>query len=131
MTSFVHVDIPANHPGVARVEALIDSVHRNGGRGLAVMLLAIIVSSLLVAADRLMSVSPEGNLLMAWLTLCGAVFAGLALFVGAARSVGRRFARAIEWSRRRSAARKLMDLARLDPRVMRDLQVITSHQETA
>ena len=50
MTSFVHVDQPATHPGVARAEAVIDRIRAarrsfDGARGLAALLLAAIVAS--------------------------------------------------------------------------------------
>ena len=53
MTSFVHVDTPATHPGVVRAEAVIERVRSarrgfDGARGLAALLLAAIASSLLV-----------------------------------------------------------------------------------
>jgi hypothetical protein len=127
--SFIHVDIPAGHAGIARAEALIDRVRRGlrGGRGWIVLLMAVIVASLLVAANEFASASPEGGAMLAWIVLCGVVFVGLALAAGLARSVGRRFAGALRKGR---ADRQLMELARRDPRVMRELQAIASYQES-
>jgi hypothetical protein len=133
MTAFVHVDMPTGHPGVARAEALIDRIHAarrqlRGGRVWAVLLLAAILASLWVVADRAASASPEGELLFAWIVLCGVAFAGLALLAGAARSFGRRF---VATMRQRREDRKMMDFARSDPRILHELQVIVSSQEAA
>ncbi|MBO9514179.1 MAG: hypothetical protein J7549_08685 [Variovorax sp.] len=140
MTQFVHVDIPASHPGVARAEAVIDRVRAarrsfDGARGLAALLLAAIVSSLLIAVDRLMSTSAEGGLLVAWVVLWGVAFVGLALFAGTARSLALGLMSVARKSAsRRAAARadaKFLAYAKHDPRILRDLQVIATRQEAA
>ena len=92
MTSFVHVEQPATHPGVARAEAVIEHIRVarrsfDGARGLAALLLGAIVASLLVVADKLMSTWNDGGLLVAWLVLWGVAFAAIAFFAGAARSL--------------------------------------------
>ncbi len=140
MTSFVHVDTPANHPGVVRAEAVIErarSARRgfDGARGLAALLLAAIVSSVLVAADRLMSTTEEGGLLVAWAVLWGVAFVAIALFAGTARSLADRLLVAARNSaRRRAAARadaQFLAYAEHDPRILHDLQVIATRQEAA
>src|SRR6478735_6192594 len=83
MTSFIHVEKPATHPGVVRAEAALEQVRAarrgfDGARGLAALLLAAIVSSLLVVADRLVSITQEGGLMVAWLVLWAVAFVGLA-----------------------------------------------------
>ncbi|CAN7165610.1 hypothetical protein LJR084_000267 [Variovorax sp. LjRoot84] len=138
MTSFVHVDQPATHPGVARAEAVIDHIRVarrsfDGARGLAALLLAAIVASLLVVADKLMSTWNDGGLLVAWLVLWGVAFAAIAFFAGTARSLAVRALSAMRAAaRRRAAARadeQFMAYAKLDPRILRDLQAIASRQE--
>jgi hypothetical protein len=140
MTSFVHVDTPATHPGVVRAEAVIERVRSarrgfDGARGLAALLLAAIVSSLLVVADRLMSTSEEGGLLVAWVVLWGVAFVAIALFASTARAVATRaVASARGAARRRAAARadeQFMAYAKHDPRILRDLQAISTRQEAA
>ena len=140
MTSFVHVDTPATHPGVVRAEAVIERVRGarrgfDGARGLAALLLAAIVSSLLVVADRLMSTSEEGGLLVAWVVLWGVAFVAIALFASTARAVATRaVASARGAARRRAAARadeQFMAYAKHDPRILRDLQAISTRQEVA
>ena len=140
MTSFVHVDTPATHPGVVRAEAVIERVRSarrgfDGARGLAALLLAAIVSSLLVVADRLMSTSEEGGLLVAWVVLWGVAFVAIALFASTARAVATRaVASARGAARRRAAARadeQFMAYAKHDPRILRDLQAISTRQEVA
>ncbi|MDR6534385.1 hypothetical protein [Variovorax soli] len=138
MTSFVHVEQPATHPGVARAEAVIDHLRAtgrsfDGARGLAALLLGAIVASLLVVADKLMSTWNDGGLLVAWLVLWGVAFAAIAFFASTARSIavrGLSAARGI--ARRRAAARadaEFLAYARLDPRILRDLQAISTRQE--
>ena len=139
MTSFVHVDTPATHPGVVRAEAVIDRIRStrrsfDGARGLAALLLAAVVSSLLIVADRLMTTSQEGGLLLAWVVLWGVAFVAIALFAGTARSIaGRAVASARAGARRRAAAsadEKFMAYAKHDPRILRDLQAIATRQES-
>jgi hypothetical protein len=138
MTNFVHVDTPATHPGVVRAEAVIERIRSarrgfDGARGLAAFLLAAIVSSLLVVADRLMSTSEEGGLLVAWVVLWGVAFVAIALFAGTARALATRaIASARGAARRRAAARadeQFMAYAKHDPRILRDLQAISTRQE--
>lgn len=139
MTSFVHVDQPATHPGVARAEAVIEHIRVarrsfDGARGLAALLLAAIVSSLLVVADKLMSTWSEGGLLVAWLVLWGVAFAALAFFAGTARSLAvRAVSAARNVARRRAAARadaQFLAYSRQDPRILRDLHAIRTRRET-
>jgi hypothetical protein len=138
MTSFVHVDQPATHPGVARAEAVIEHIRVarrsfDGARGLAALLLAAIVSSLLVVADKLMSTWSEGGLLVAWLVLWGVAFAAIAFFAGTARGLAvRAIAAARSAARRRAAARadaQFLAFAKHDPRILRDLQAISTRRE--
>lgn len=140
MTSFVHVDTPATHPGVVRAENVIERVRTarrgfDGARGLAALLLAAIVSSLLIAADRLMTTSEEGGLLLAWAVLWLIAFVAIALFAGTARSIANRAVVAARNSaRRRAAARadeQFLAFAKHDPRILRDLQAIATRHEAA
>lgn len=140
MTSFVHVEQPATHPGVVRAEAVIDRLSEarrgfDGSRGLAALLLAAIVSSLLVVADRLMATSEEGGLLVAWVVLWGVAFVGLAFFAGTARTLAVRLVEATRAaSSRRAAARadaRFLAYAQHDPRILSELQVIATHQQSA
>jgi hypothetical protein len=137
MTSFIHVEQPATHPGVVRAEAFIErvrSMRLDGARGLAALLLAAIVSSLLVVADKLMSTTDDGGLLVAWVGLWAVAFVSLAFFAAPAR----RFAAGIvaasrSASRRRAAARadeQFMAYAQQDPRILSDLQAIITRQES-
>jgi hypothetical protein len=138
MTSFVHVEQPATHPGVARAEAVIDQIRAarrsfDGARGLAALLLAAIVASLLVVADKLMSTWNDGGLLVAWLVLWGVAFATLAFFAGTARTLAVRAVSAARAAARRRAAAhadaQFLAYAKLDPRIIRELQAIASRQE--
>ena len=138
MTSFVHVEQPATHPGVARAEAVIDHIRAarrsfDGARGLAALLLAAIVASLLVVADTLISTWNDGGLLVAWLVLWGVAFAAIGLFAGTARNLAVRAVAAVRATARRRAATRadeqFLAYAKHDPRILRDLQAISTRQE--
>jgi hypothetical protein len=130
MTSFVHVDQPTEHPGVARAERVIEVV---GGLWRATkkshsaptLLLAAAVSILLVVANQAIDTWTEGYLFAAWIVLWTVAFAGLALLAApAARCVaGLRAAAARRAATRRQAAQDeaLWDIALSDARVMADI----------
>lgn len=131
MTSFVHTDYPAQHPGVVRMENVIASAGRmrkgfDGTRGLAAMLLAAMVAALVVVADQLVDTWADGHLLAAWVVLWMVGFAATALFADTARHLAKRTVAGLDaWSQRVARARadaRLLDLAHKDSRVMADLQ---------
>lgn len=99
--------------------------HFDGSRGLAALLLAAAVAAMVVLADRLISTWADGHLLLAWVFLWVVVFAGLALFAGAARNLARSALRSLDgWSQALAEARaeaRMWEIARQDPRVMNDL----------
>jgi hypothetical protein len=138
MTSFVHVDQPTSHPGVDRAEAVVDHLRTvrkgfDGARGLAVLLLAAIVSSVLVVADKLISNWNDGGLLALWAVLWVVAFASIAYFAAPARHLANRAVVTMRnVQRRRAAARadeQFLAHAKMDPRMMRDLQAVATHQE--
>src|SRR5262245_13819075 len=64
-TSFVHVDQPTQHPGVARAEAVVSQLRLargrlNGTRGMAAVLLAAVVGAILVVVDRMATNLQDG-----------------------------------------------------------------------
>lgn len=117
--------VPA-HMGIERI--------RNSARGLSILLLAAVVAGLVVAADRLIDIWADEQLFMAWVVLWAVVFAGMALFAGTARSLARRAAVSLDgWSQTLAEARaeaRLWDLARADPRLMKELIAARTHQES-
>lgn len=130
MTSFVHVDTPTEHPGVARVERTFAALRDfgrdfDGARGAASLLLAAIVAALLVVANQVIDTWTEGHLLAAWIVLWTIAFAAIGLLASPARRFVQN-ARAT-WTRgiaaRRAAAqdRELWSLALSDARVMAEL----------
>ena len=91
MTSFVHVDQPTSHPGVQRAEILFGQIKAaragaSGSRPLIALLVVAVIAAVLVVGDKLVSTWDEGALLAAWAVLCGAVFAGIALFASSLRA---------------------------------------------
>jgi hypothetical protein len=130
MTAFVHVDRPAQHPGVARAERIAHGAkrllqHLDSGRANASLLLAAIVAALLVAANQVVDTWTEGHLLAAWIVMWTVAFAGLALLASPARSLSARLrAGATRWNaaRKQAAAdEQLWQVALNDARVMADI----------
>ena len=130
MTNFVHVDMPAEHPGVARAERAFTTLRDlgrgfDGVRGAATLLLAAVVSTLLVLANQVIDTWTEGHLFAAWVVLWSVAFAALGLLATPVRRAVRS-ARST-WTRtaasRREAAqdRELWALALTDARVMAEL----------
>jgi len=106
---------------------------RSGARGLAALLLAAVVASLVVVADRLISTWADGHLLLAWVVLWAVVFAGMALFADVARrAAGSLLVRLDQWSRVRAERRadaRLWAMARQDPHLMRELMAVCQHKD--
>ncbi|MDP9899589.1 hypothetical protein [Variovorax ginsengisoli] len=136
MTSFVHVEQPLAHPGVVRAEAFVDHLNAarhnvDGTRGLAALLLAAIVSALLVVADRF--VANEGGLLGVWAVMWVVAFIAIAFFSGTARNLAARTVAGVQaYAARRDAARadeRFLAYAKLDARIMQDLQAATTRHE--
>jgi hypothetical protein len=129
---FAHTHYPAEHPGVARAERVIESARSlrrgiNSTRSLAAMLLASVVAALLVVADQLVDNWADGHLLVAWSLLWAVGFVALALFAGTARRWAARVMAGLDaWSARIAAQRadeRLWAIAQEDARVMADLRV--------
>lgn len=140
MTSFVNVKHPAEHPGVVRVEAALAAAGQlkkqvSGTRGLAALLLSAMVAAATVVAYQVMDSVAEGHLLVVWIVLWAVAFAALALFAGAARRLAARTLGGLnDWSQAIAQARadvRLWEAAKVDPRVMADLQVAIARQENS
>ncbi len=103
----------------------------SGGKGLAAMLLAAIVSALVVAADRVVDTFADGHLLLGWISIWALVFACLALFTHAADDVAARWSGLLDaWQARRAQRRSdscLRALSENDPRIMADIQAATGY----
>ena len=130
MTSFVHVQYPAEHPGVVRTELAVEGLKKairgfDASRGAATVLLAAVVSGLLVVANQVIETWTEGHLLGAWVVMWVVGFAAFALLARPAR----RAANALRAAAKRLAARRrqvlqdeqLWRVALIDARVMADI----------
>lgn len=130
MTSFVHVDYPVEHPGVARAERVIGNIQQaarsfDATRAGASLLLAAIVAALMVVANQVIDTWTEGHLLAAWIVMWLVAFAAIALFAAPAKRAAKALRAGMQrWAAaRRQAAedQKLWDLAMTDARVMADI----------
>lgn len=142
MTSFIHLEYSNQHPGVARVEAAIESAASSaqhikrsftGTRGLATLLLSAIAAAAMVVANQVMDSMAEGQLLVLWIGLWAVAFATLAVFAGTARAAaGSIKTRLDKWSANIAKARadeRLWAAAHADARVMADLQHAMNNQD--
>jgi len=136
--SFVHLEYSTSHPGVERFERVVNAADglRKGWtatRGLAGVLLAAMVATLVVLADQLMDTWADGHLMAAWLLMWVIGFSAMALLAPTARSLAARVMTGLDgWSQnvaRRRADERLWDLARKDSRVMADIQAAASRSE--
>ncbi len=137
--SFVHLEYSSSHPGVERFERVANAAGslRKGftaTRGLAGVLLAAMVATLVVVADQLMDTWADGHLMAAWVLMWVIGFAAMALLAPTARGVSGRVMQGLDaWSQgvaRRRAADRLWDLARKDSRVMADIQAAACRAES-
>lgn len=136
--SFVHLEYSTSHPGVERFERVVTAAGglRKGWsatRGLAAVLLAAMVATLVVLADQLMDTWADGHLLAAWMLMWVIGFSAMALLAPTARGLAARVMTGLDgWSQnvaRRRADERLWDLARKDTRVMADIQAAASRAE--
>ncbi len=151
MTSFVHTDYPTNHPGVVRAEALYARSQAvanasgagwgkfkksmTSGRGLTTLLLAAVVSTLVLVADRLVDTWADEHLFAAWVALWTLIFATLAVFAPLVKtfidSATSEFAAWRENVAKTRAEAAFLDTAQRDPRVMAELRAAILRHEAA
>lgn len=138
MTSFVNIEYSKDHPGVARVESVIESAQHigrgfSGKRGLATLLLSAMAAAVMVVADEVMTTVAEGHLLVMWIALWAAAFVSLAVFAVPARKLANNLKVGLDdWSRGLAEARadeRLWAAAKTDTRVMADLQAAASRHD--
>jgi hypothetical protein len=140
MTRFVHVNFPAEHPGVVRAEAIaasVGNIRRNfdGTKGLATMLLAALVAALVVVADQMIDTWADGHLFAAWVALWSVAFVALALFGASARDAAAKVAAGYQaWTLRLQQSRDealYWESAQRDPRIMAELDAAILRNEQA
>ncbi|EGI75776.1 hypothetical protein [Hylemonella gracilis] len=142
--SFIHLDYPRSHPGAERLERTVEAAghlatrlrkNLSASRGLAVVLLAAMVATLLVVTDQLVDTWADGHLMAVWVLTWVVGFSAVALLAPTARSLAGRLTRGLDnWSRTvayRRADERLWALARKDPRVMADIRAAVLREEVA
>jgi hypothetical protein len=129
MTSFVHVEQPTQHPGVARAERAAGSITQavrklTSVRGVATVVLVSGFAALAAAASQAGSLS-ENHLLAGWVALWAIAFAVVALLAGPIGKGLQRLRSVLRtWAVARRAAEqdeKLWQLALTDARIMADI----------
>jgi hypothetical protein len=138
MTSFVHVEYSKDHPGVARMEAAVESAQHigrgfSGMRVLTTVLLSAMAAAAMVVAYEVMDSVAEGHLLVMWIALWAAAFVSLAVFAVPARKLATQLKVGLDdWSRALAESRadqRLWAAAQSDTRVMADLQAAIGRQD--
>jgi len=138
MTSFIQPSFPTRHPGVERLESAFFAARAlyrslDSTRGLSLMLLAAMVSALVVVADQLVETWADGHLFAAWVAMWLLGFVALAVFAAPARKLANVVMVALDgWSERLARSRsdaRLWALAKVDPRIMADLDAVRLHSE--
>ena len=138
MTRFVNIEYAKDHPGVVRVESVIESAQHlgrsfSGKRGVATLLLSAMAAAVMVVAYEVMDSVAEGHLLVMWIALWAAAFVSLAVFAVPARNLATRLKVGLDdWSRALAEARadeRLWAAAKTDARVMADLQAAASRHD--
>ena len=140
MTSFVHIEYSNQHPGLARIESAIDAAQQlhqgfSGTRGLAGLLHSAIAAAVMVVAYQVMDSVAEGHLLVMWIALWAVAFVALAFFANTACHLAARITVGLDrWSRNLAAARadeRLWAMAKVDTRIMAELQTVMSRRPDA
>jgi hypothetical protein len=139
VSTFIHTDYSNEHPGVQRVESAIEGAlllrkRWSSVSSVAALLLTAIVAAVLVVAYEVMDSVVEGHLLVMWMALWAAAFAGLAFYSGTARNLVARVKTGLDsWARGQAKSRadeRLWVIAKSDSRVMADLNAAITRQES-
>ena len=137
MTSFVHIDQPAQHDGLNRATAAFDHA-RNVGHGvtrlgLAFRLLVAAGVVLLAVSTQLTTHEFDAGWMAAWIALCAIAFGVIALSANRIGPTASRIASAWhDMAQRRARAladERFLAHASYDPRVMADLQAAITRQQ--
>lgn len=130
MTSFIRIDYPTEHPGVARVESAIEAAQQmrqgfSGTRGLTTLLLSAMAAAVMVVAYQVMDSVAEGHLLVMWIAMWAVAFTALVLFSDAASNLAVSLKTSLDtWSRNLAKTRaddRMWSMAKSDPRLMAEL----------
>ncbi len=130
MTSFVHIDQPAEHLGVSRASAAIERIRAANNNvttaGLTVRIVIAAGAVLLAIANQLTTHEVDGGWMVAWIAVCAILFGALAL---SAHKLSPFLARLSE---RRAVARadaQFYEYAKYDPRIMQELEAAVTRQQ--
>ena len=133
MSTFVHSQFNQKHPGVERVEGIVEKYQAysrpcEGAKALAAVLLGALVSSLLVVANQVIDSWSDGHLMAAWIALWIVAFSSLALFDGPVRAIAQNLKRSVhQWLVSRAQSKqdeKTWLVAQKDPALMAELTVL-------
>jgi len=138
--SFVHLEYPTTHPGVARAEEAVANFKRMGEsfsptQTLATMLLAAVVAAFVLLADQMMDTWVDGHLLAAWVAMWAVAFAAVGLFAGTSKRWALQIKNSLDaWSAQiaqNRADERMWAIAQTDTRLMADLRSAVARDEGA
>jgi|CryBogDrversion2_11_1035321.scaffolds.fasta_scaffold02940_3 hypothetical protein len=131
MISFMNPHFSQSHPGVGRLERVVQAAQRtasyiDSARGVATFLLAAIVATMMVVANEVIETWTDGHLLMAWIALWVVAFSILAIFAQPIKA----FVEGVsaQWSQWKEARhskeqdQRMWEVAQHDPRLMSELR---------
>jgi hypothetical protein len=136
MTSFAHTSYPSVHPGVQRAIRVFGNIKNlvlraDSARGVAIILLSAIVSTVLVIVNQVIDTYTDGHLMAAWMFMWLVAFSTIALLAAPIRRSVNGFKPAFRsWltaRRERANDERMWEVALQDPRVMAEIQRAVSH----
>ena len=138
MISFMNPHFSQTHPGVGRLERVIQAAQAtlafiDSAKGLATLLLAAIVATMMVVANEIIETWTDGHLLMAWIALWALAFSMLAIFSQPIKAlvddVSRQWAHWREMRQSRAQDARMWEVAHHDPRLMSEIRCAMQRSE--
>jgi hypothetical protein len=138
MISFMNPHFSQTHPGVGRLERVIQAAQAtvafiDSAKGLATLLLAAIVATMMVVANEIIETWTDGHLLMAWIVLWVVAFSMLAIFSQPIKAlvddVSRQWAHWREMRQSRAQDARMWEVAQHDPRLMSEIRCAMQRSE--
>ncbi len=138
MISFMNPHFSQTHPGVGRLERVIQAAQStlafiDSAKGLATLLLAAIVATMMVVANEIIETWTDGHLLMAWIALWALAFSMLAIFSQPIKAlvddVSRQWAHWREMRQSRAQDARMWEVAHHDPRLMSEIRCAMQRSE--
>jgi hypothetical protein len=131
MITFMNPHFSTTHPGVGRLERVVQALQATtrfveSAKGLATLLLAALVATLMVVANEVIETWTDGHLLLAWIALWAVGFSMLAIFAHPIKAFVEGLS--LQWHQWKAARHaqaeedRMWQVAQQDPRLMAELR---------